>query len=174
MTRQDNITVATEEEVTTMNIIDEIIDILNEDDSAMIPRPASEEDITQCQNDLVELGLEPLPQCYIDFLKKNNGLAWNGIEYYSTDQVVEAANPDGYRLMDLATMNEDFNDRYELDEKVLLGRADEDYYTYDIETKKYEALELESRQPWEEFDTFEGLFYFTVGGRLGLLDGGGK
>ena len=160
----------TEEEVTTMNIIDEIIDILNEDDSAMIPRPASEEDITQCQNDLVKLGLEPLPQGYIDFLKKQNGLAWNGIEYYSTDQVVEAANPDGYRLMDLATMNEDFNDRYELDEKVLLGRADEDYYTYNIETKKYEALELESREPWEEFDTFEGLFYFTVGGRLGLLD----
>jgi hypothetical protein len=76
-----------------MNIIDEIIDILNEDDSAMIPRPASDEDITQCQNDLVELGLEPLPQGYIDFLKKNNGLAWNGIEYYSTDQVVEAASP---------------------------------------------------------------------------------
>ena len=153
-----------------MSIIDEIIDILNEDEGAMIPRPASEEDITQCQNDLVELGLEPLPQGYIDFLKKQNGLAWNGIEYYSTDQVVEAANPDGYRLMDLVTMNDDFNDRYELDEKVLLGRADEDYYTYDIETKKYEALELESRQTWEDFDTFEGLFYFTVGGRLGLLD----
>jgi len=152
-----------------MSIIDEIIDILNEDDGAMIPRPASEEDIAQCQKELIELGLEPLPQGYIGFLKKNNGLAWNGIVFYSTDQVTEADNPDGFRLMDLVTMNDDFNERYELDEKVLLGRADEDYYTYNIETKKYEALELESREVWEECDTFEDLFFFTVGGRLGML-----
>jgi hypothetical protein len=157
-----------------MSIIDEIIGILNEDEGAMIPRPASEEDIAGCQKDLIELGLEPLPQGYIDFLKKNNGLAWNGIVFYSTDQVTEADNPDGFRIMDLATMNDDFNERYELDEKVLLGRADEDYYTYNIETKKYEALELESREPWEEFDSFEDLFFFTVGGRLGLLNEGGK
>jgi hypothetical protein len=61
-----------------MSVIDEIIDILDEDDGAMIPRPASDEDITGCNKDLVELGLEPLPQIYIGFLKKNNGLAWNG------------------------------------------------------------------------------------------------
>jgi len=157
-----------------MSIIDEIIGILNEDEGAMIPRPASEEDIAECQKDLIELGLEPLPQGYIGFLKKNNGLAWNGIVFYSTDQVTEADNPNGFRIMDLATMNDDFNERYELDEKVLLGRADEDYYTYNIETKKYEALELESREPWEEFNSFEDLFFFTVGGRLGLLDEGGK
>jgi hypothetical protein len=156
-----------------MNIIEEIIDILNEDEGAMIPRPASEEDIAQCQKELIELGLEPLPQGYIDFLKKNNGLAWNGIVFYSTDQVTEADNPNGFRIMDLVTMNDDFNERYELDEKVLLGRADEDYYTYNIETKKYEALELESREIWEECNTFENLFFFTVGGRLGLHDKGG-
>ena len=153
-----------------MSIIDEIIDILNEDEGAMIPRPASEEDITGCQNDLIELGLEPLPQGYIGFLKKNNGLAWNGIVFYSTDQVTEADNPNGFFIMDLAAMNDDFNERYELDEKVLLGRADEDYYTYNIETKKYEALELESREVWEECNTFEDFFFFTVGGRLGLLN----
>ena len=151
-----------------MSIIDDIIDILNEDEGAMIPRPASEEDISECQNDLVELGLEPLPQGYIGFLKKNNGLAWNGIVFYSTDQVTEAGNPDGFRIMDLATMNDEFNERYELDEKVLLGRADEDYYTYNIETKKYEALELESREVWDEYDKFEDFFFYIVGGRLGL------
>jgi len=151
-----------------MSIIDDIIEILNEDEGAMIPRPASEEDIAGCQNDLIELGLEPLPQGYIGFLKKNNGLAWNGIVFYSTDQVTEADNPDGFRIMDLVTMNDEFNERYELDEKVLLGRADEDYYTYNIETKKYEALELESREVWDEYDTFEDFFFYTVGGRLGL------
>jgi hypothetical protein len=149
--------------------IDEIIDVLRKDDGAMIPRPASEKDIDECQDSLVEIGgLEPIPGGYIDFLKKCNGLAWNDIEFYSTDQVVEAANPDGYRLMDLFTMNDDFNDNYELDEKVLLGRSDIDYYTYNIETEKYEVLEYESRETMDEFETFEDLFRFTVGGRLGL------
>ena len=151
-----------------MDILDEIIDMVNEDDGAMIPWPASDEDIFQCNSDLIELGLEPLPQGYVDFLKKNNGLAWNGIEFYSTYQVFEVANPDGYKLMDLVTMNDEFNDRYELDEKVLLGRADDDYYTYNIETQKYEVLEFTSRDLMDEFDDFANLFHFTVGGRLGL------
>ncbi len=150
------------------DVIVEIIDILNEDDGAMIPRPATDKDIERCQKDLTEYGLEPLPEGYVDFLKRNNGLAWNGIEFYSTDQVFEADKPHGYRLMDLVTINDDFNDRYELDEKVLIGRADEDYYTWNIETEKYEILELESRDAMEEFDTFADLFFFTVGGRLGL------
>jgi hypothetical protein len=119
---------------------------------------------------LVERVLEPLTHGNIDFLKKINGLAWNGILFYSTYRVTEAGNPNGFCLMDLVTMNDEFNDFYELDEKVLLGRADEDYFAYNIETKKYEALELESREAWEECDTFEDLFLFTVGGRLGLND----
>ena len=65
-------------------------------------------------------------------------------------------------------MNDDFNERFELDEKVLLGIADDDYYTYNIETKKYEILEFTSRALMEEFDTFSDLFFSTVGGRLGL------
>jgi hypothetical protein len=93
-----------------MSTIDEIIDILTEDDGSMIPHPASNEDIERCQKDLEELGLELLPQGYIDFLKKNNGLAWNGIEFYSTDQVSVEDDPDGYSLMDLVSMNDEFND----------------------------------------------------------------
>jgi hypothetical protein len=154
-----------------MSVIDEVMGILKEDSGAMIPRPATDKDIADCNKDLVELGLEPLPQGHIDFLKKFNGLAWNGVLFYSTYQVSESGNPDGFKLCDLVSENNEFNDRYELDEKVLLGRADEDYYTYNIETKKYEALELESREVWEEFDTFEDLFFFTVGGRLGLHNG---
>jgi len=150
------------------DVIEEIMDILKEDSGSMISRPASDDDIKGCQKDLIDLGLEPLPQGYIDFLKKNNGLAWNGIVFYSTDIVTEADNPSGFKLMDLVSQNDEFNDRFELDEKVLLGIADDDYYTYNIETKKYEVLEFTSRDLMEEFDSFAGLFRFTVGGRLGL------
>jgi len=152
----------------TSHTIDELVDILEEDDGAMIPRPATNADISGCNESLIELGLEPLPEGFIHFLKKNNGLAWNGIVFYSTDIVSYADNPSGFKIMDLVSMNDEFNDRYELDEKVLLGIADEDYYTYNIETMKYEILERESREAMEEFESFEDLFFFTVGGRLGL------
>ncbi|MCL2211495.1 MAG: SMI1/KNR4 family protein [Treponema sp.] len=156
-----------------IDIIDEIIDILNEDNSSMIARPAGKDDISLCQKMLTDIGLEPLPQGYIDFLKKNNGLAWNGIIFYSTDQVSCIDDPNGFKIMDLVTTNDEFNDRFELDEKVLLGIADDDYYTYNIETRKYEVLEFSSRELMEEFDSFADLFRFTVGGRLGLFDGNG-
>jgi hypothetical protein len=154
-----------------MSTIDEIIGILNKEGEAVIPRPATDEDIAECNEELVKLELEPLPPDYIGFLKKNNGLAWGCIFFYGTYQVTEAGDPDGFCLMDLATMNDEFNKFYELDEEVLIGRSEEDYFTYNIETKKYEALELDTRAEWEEFDTFEELLSFTVGGRLGLNDG---
>jgi len=156
------------EKVFDEKIVDDILDVLNEDEGAMIPRPATDEDIADCQEDLVNLALEPLPQGYIDFLIKCNGLAWNGIEFYSTYQVSEDDNPTGFILMDLVTMNDDFNNNYELDEKVLLGRADEEYYTYNIETQKYEILELGSSEALEEYNTFAELFFDTVGARLGI------
>jgi len=76
-----------------MRKIKDIIEILELDSSAWILRPTTSKDITECQKDLLKLSLEPLPQGYKDFLKKHNGLAWNGISFYGTDQVVEADNP---------------------------------------------------------------------------------
>jgi len=151
-----------------MQTIKEILEMLEDDSTAWLLRPATQKDITECQKNLKELELEPLPKGYIDFLKMHNGFAWNGIEYYGTYQVSEVDNPNSFKLIDIVTMNDEFNDWYELDDKVLLGRADEDYYTYDIKTQKYEVLERESREAWEQFDTFGELFSSSVGGRLGL------
>ncbi len=152
----------------TNKIIDEILDILREDHSAMIPRPATKEDIAECQQDLDEMALEQIPKDYIKFLKKSDGFAWNGIVFYGTHLVRKADNPTGFLLMDFVSVNCDFNDNYELDEKVLLGCEDDGYYTYNIETKKYEVSDEDPSEALEEYDTFAELFYETVGGRLGL------
>jgi len=151
-----------------LQTIKELLNILEDDHTAWLLRPATQKDITECQKNLKMLELEPLPKGYINFLKIRNGFVWNGIEFYGTYQVYEVDKPNSFKLIDIVTMNDEFNDWYELDEKVLLGRADEDYYTYNVTTQKYEALERESRETWEEFDTFEELFSSSVGGRLGL------
>ena len=147
--------------------IDDYLDELSDDDAAMIPRVASAKDLAQCRKDLLELALEPLPLGYVDFLKKCNGFAWNGIEFYSTDQVYDPESD--YTLLDIVSTNDDFSDNYEMDDRVLLGRADDDYYTYNIETKKYEILEYTSTDLMEEFDSFEELFHDVVGTRLGSV-----
>jgi len=147
-------------------VIQQIYDILKEDGSTIIARPAPKRNITQCQKDLVKLELEPLPQGYINFLKKNDGFAWNGIEFYGTCQIQSGC----FVLMDIVGMNDEFNDNYELDEKVLLGREDDGYYTYNIDTQKYEVSDENPSEALEEYDTFEELFYNTVGGRLGICD----
>jgi len=150
--------------------VDGILALLRKEFGAMIPRPATDEDLEQCRQDLDDLGLEPLPPGYEDFLKKNNGLAWNGIIFYGTDRVIEADNPSGFVLTDIVSENDEFNERYEFDEKVLLGRADEEYYAYNTETRAYEIVELGEREALEEYGTFAELFYETAGGRLGLHD----
>jgi hypothetical protein len=152
-----------------MKTVKEIIDYLSDDTDAWIPRPATKKDISDCQKDLEELALELLPEGFVNFLMGQNGFAWNGVEFYSTDQVRAADDPDGYCLMDIVTMNDEFNDRFELDEKVLLGRSDEDYFTYNIETLKYEVLEAGSWEAMEEYETFDELFCEVVGGRIGAV-----
>ena len=59
-------------------MIEDILKQLSKDEGAMIVRPASSKDLAQCQKDMAEIGLPPVPHGYIDFLRDVNGFAWNG------------------------------------------------------------------------------------------------
>lgn len=85
--------------------MEEILKTLSEDNGAMIVRPASSKDLAQCQKDMAEIEMHPVPQGYIDFLREVNGFAWNGIEFFSTDQVTDPES--NYTLLDIVTANED-------------------------------------------------------------------
>lgn len=135
------------------------------EEGAMIVRAASSKDLAQAQKDMAEIGLKPIPQGYIDFLREYNGFAWNGVEFFSTDQVTD---PDTeYTLMDIVTENEDFA-RYneDLPDLVYLGRADDDLYVYDTKSQKYQVLDFTGRDVMDEFDTFDALFTAVVEPRI--------
>lgn len=144
--------------------MDEILEHLSENDGAMIVRPASSKDLAQCQKDMAEVEMNPIPQGYIDFLRKLNGFAWNGIEFYSTDQVTDPETD--YTLMDIVTMNEDFAEYNDMPTKVLIGRADDDLYTYDTESHKYEVLDFTGKDVMEDYESFEDLFVNVVAPRI--------
>jgi len=149
--------------------IDDVLNAVTEnDDSAMIVRPASKKDLKLCQKDMTETGFPPIPQGYADFLAKLNGFAWNGIEFYSTDQVTDPETD--YTINDIVSANEGFaeiNSGFlEVKNYVLLGRADEELYVYNKKNGRYEALDITGRDVMEEYEIFEAMFVGVVSPRI--------
>ena len=145
--------------------IDDILNILVDNDGAMIVRPASTDDLAQCQKDMAEMGFAVVPQEYLDFLSKLNGFAWNGIEFFSTDQVTDLET--GYMLGDIVSANETFADCNEgCEHCVQLGRADEDLFVYNTENSRFEVLDMSGRDVMEEHESFESLFVSVVSPRM--------
>lgn len=146
-------------------MIADIIEKLKDEPAAMIVRAASSKDLAQCQKDMAEIQLAPIPQGYIDFLRNVNGFAFNGIEFYSTDNVTDPESE--YTLIDVVTANEDFAEYNEdLAHCVLLGRADDDLYVYNTQTQKYEVLDFTGHDSMEEFDNFDQMFVSVVTPRI--------
>jgi hypothetical protein len=151
-----------------MKTIDDVLDRVTEDIGAMIPRPASKKDLRLCQKDMTELKFPPIPQGYADFLSKLNGFAWNGIEFFSTDQILD--NATNYMLNDIVSANEDFalqnEDFLNVSDYVCLGRADEDLFVYNTKNAKYEVLDSIGRDVMEEYGSFDELFIGVVAPRI--------
>ncbi|MDR1056431.1 MAG: SMI1/KNR4 family protein [Prevotellaceae bacterium] len=146
----------------------EILNCLASNEGAMIPRPASEEDIKRRCDDfiIVEIDIR-LPGDYIDFLKMHNGFAWNGIELFGTDQVTDPET--NYTLNDIVSFNDDIYDYWEdcsTKHRVFIGRADDDIYAYNFENKKYEILDINGRDVMEEYESFAEFFINTAGLRM--------
>jgi hypothetical protein len=147
-----------------------IDDILNRltglDADPMIVRPATGEDIDLCNKDFdeCELGVS-LPDGYAAFLKKLNGFAWNGIEFFSTDQVTDEES--GFMLNDIVSANESFAEQNEgFEHCVYLGRADDDLYVYNTKNGRYEVLDMTGRDMMEDYDSFEAMFVGVVWPRI--------
>jgi hypothetical protein len=151
---------------TTMKTIDEVLNKITENDNdAMIVRPATAEDLKLCQKDMADTEMPPIPQEYTDFLSRLNGFAWNGIEFFSTDQVTDTESD--FTLNDIVSANEDFTRHNEgLEHCVYLGRADDDLYVYNTKNGHYEVLDMTGRDVMEEFGSFEAMFVGVVAPRI--------
>ena len=149
-----------------MKTIDDVLNAVTEaDDGAMIVRPATTEDLKSCQEDMADEEMPLIPQGYCDFLSKLNGFAWNGVEFYSTDQVTD--NDTGFMLNDIVSANESFVEHNTgFGHCVHLGRADEDLFVYNTHNERYEVLDMTGRDVMEEYETFEAMFYGVVWARI--------
>jgi hypothetical protein len=150
-----------------LNTINDVLNHLTSiETNPMIVRPATDNDIDLCNEDFAEC--EPgmsLPDGYAAFLRQLNGFAWNGIEFFSTDQVTDTESD--YTLNDIVSAYEDFAENNEgLEHCICLGRADDDIYVYNTKNGRYEVLDMSGRDVMEEFDTFDAMFVGVVAPRI--------
>jgi hypothetical protein len=148
-----------------MKTYDEVLNAVTEDEGAMIVRPATAKDLKMCQEDMKEIGFPPIPQDYACFLSKLNGFAWNGIEFFSTDQVTDTET--NYTLNDIVSANEMFVEHNEdFSHCVFLGRADDDLFVYNSKNRRYEVIDMTGQDVMEDFETFEAMFVGIVSRRI--------
>ena len=125
------------------------VEKLNEHESAMTPRPATVEDIEWANKELKESGFPELPADYAAFLQQCNGFAFNGVEIFGTDIVTDRDS--GYELIDIITFNEQQREYYN-ENLLFFGRVDDDVYTYNPQTQKYEARDICGFDIWDDYE----------------------
>jgi len=138
-----------------MKTIDDVLNKLKQE-RALMGEPATADDLERCQKAMADNGFAPIPQEYLDFLTKCNGLEFDGSRYsYGTDKV-PSHNSD-YALMDIVSANIRFTKNL-VDEEdyVVLGDGECDVlYLYNIKNGRYE---VDMYGPIREFDTYEAMF----------------
>jgi hypothetical protein len=137
-------------------MIDEILESLKEEESAMIAPPASEKALDNCQKRLAEKGILLLPVQYLDFLKKTNGLAY-GVVFFGTDPFPLSQNED--ILQDIVSANEHFLEgKSYLNHWILLGETFDEAYIFNTKKERYEIVERLGHGVIDSFETFDELF----------------
>jgi predicted RNase H-like HicB family nuclease len=144
---------------------------LENDKNARIANPATEGDISHCNETLERFGCPAIPESCAAFLRICNGFAWNSFEFWSTSAVSFPDDPAGYKIMDLTTMNSLSDERYYKDTDTrdfYIGRSLEDIYIYNSGKKAFEIRRMKEfhGKVLGSFDSFEKLFVCVVGDRL--------
>ncbi len=120
-------------------------------DDAMIVRPVTPEDIEWTNKELEKLDLPPIPDDYANFLKHCNGFAFNGVELYGTDIVTDTETD--FQLIDIISFSEDKREHFN-DQLLYFGRVDDDIFTFNPGTGRYETRDITSFEVWNEYNNF--------------------
>lgn len=124
--------------------------IQNLDKGALVNLPASDHDIIKCNQELTKSNISPLPNDFIEFLKIANGIEFNGMQIFGTKKG---------EILKFTIQNRDYREDYDdISNLLFFGRIDDDLYTYNLRTQKYEARDICSLDIWDAYDTFYDFF----------------
>ena len=98
--------------------------------------------------------LTDLPDSLINFLKKVNGLEYNGYILYGFRQ---SETPQPQPIYDIYDYNEIWHENDEMDKYLFIGESNISWYVYNLKSKLYEELDNPSGRLVKRFDTLDEL-----------------
>ncbi len=142
-----------------MRILHQILKKIYQDYAVFYP-PAKYTDIHKVNTDLVHNNLAPLPQDYINLLLLTNGLFYNGLELFATEEHEREKGAFFHRsipqMQHLHANNPIFKG------KILLAQAPEEFILYDFKSKEYVLIDRYNYATFARFPSFLDILYFFV------------
>lgn len=125
------------------------IDILKENDAAVLFENPIDRDIDYANGMLQEHKFAGIPEGYINFIKQTDGLMCNGIELYGINE--HHREKDSYTFPNLKSVHDKYIDNQFFKNKLVIGSLPEKYIVYNAFQTEYEII--------LKFD-FTNLYYF--------------
>lgn len=121
---------------------------------------ASNEQITSINIKLSEKNIPQIPDSYINFLKKNNGFNFDGLEFFGTEDITREEKR--YIFPSLLSSNQDFANYEFFANKLIIGIISENFIIYNAENKNYAIIDTINLHTLEEFSSFDTLFNYLT------------
>ncbi len=134
-----------------LNSMREIIKSIHDRGGILFP-PATEKSIDFVNKILNSHGFVNIPKDYQQMLMMCDGFSWNGSELAGTRS--EERKEKNYNFPGLIELNLDFMSIEPLRNKLILGRASEELFAYDISTQKYIVIDRQDLNPHSSFTNF--------------------
>ena len=121
---------------------------------------ANDEQIASISQKLLKNNIPSIPESYINFLKTSNGLSFDGIELFGTEDIPREEKK--YIFPSLFSSNQDFSNYEFFINKLIIGITSENFIIYDSETKKYSTIDAISLHTLEEFSDIKDLLSYLL------------
>ena len=133
------------------------VDKIEDKYGSLLRKPASDTEIIKMNQTIQEkLGKIELPESYIGFLKKINGLDFNGLVIYGVDEALLDMEVDeevhGFIETNEICYENDGQKQY-----VFYGDSDTAWYCFDLKMNVYVELDKPSGTLIQSFDSFDSM-----------------
>lgn len=133
------------------------IEKIEEKYGSSLRNPAADTEIIKMNDNIQqELGRIVLPESYIEFLKKVNGLDFNGLVIYGIDKVLLDKEVDEV-IYGFIETNELWHENDWQKQYVFFGDSDTAWYCYDQKESVYVELDKPSGTLMQSFESFDSM-----------------
>ncbi len=134
-----------------MKNLKEIIKSIYDRGGILFP-PASDKSLEFVNKLLNSHGFVDIPKDYRQMLLLTDGFSWNGSELAGTRS--EERKEKNYNFSGIVELNLKFMSIEPLRNKLVLGRASEELFAYDIVAQKYLVIDRQDLNPHTSFSSF--------------------